>query len=101
MGKTFASGKKALGICDRCGFQYKLKELSGETRNKNRVNNKVCCECLDPDHPQTWLGRAKFEDAQALRDPRVDTGRIPGNAMFNFNPVADFDLTVQLGNLVW
>ncbi len=27
MGNKFASSKRALAICDRCGLQYKLKTL--------------------------------------------------------------------------
>ena len=27
MAGSFASGKKALGICDRCGFQYKIERV--------------------------------------------------------------------------
>ena len=71
MGK-FAVGKRALGICDRCGFQYKLNDLKYLTVNRNRTNWKVCDSCWEPDHPQNELGRFVVNDAQALRDPRPD-----------------------------
>ena len=27
MGNRFASGKRAIAICDRCGFRFRLKQL--------------------------------------------------------------------------
>ena len=74
MGKRFASGKIALGICDRCGFTYKLLQLKEESVNRNRTNLLVCPECFDEDHPQLRLGLVRSGDAQALRNPRPDTG---------------------------
>ena len=72
MANRFATGKIALGICDRCGFQYYLKELRKETI-KGVINNlKVCPECFDPDHPQLHLGEHPVDDPQAIRDPRPD-----------------------------
>ena len=49
---AYAAGKKALGICDRCGFTYKLNELRYETENKVRNGLRVCHTCYDPDQPQ-------------------------------------------------
>lgn len=72
MSSTFASGKKAIGICDRCGFQYKLKELKGETVKFKPVNNLVCRACWDSDHPQLQLGMFPVNDPQAIREPRPD-----------------------------
>jgi hypothetical protein len=73
MGSIYAAGKRALGICDRCGFQYKLKMLKEETIAGISAGNRVCGECFDPDHPQLMLGRRPVTDAQALQDPRPDT----------------------------
>ena len=70
----FASGKHAVGYCDRCAWEYPLRELRGETNNLNKQNIKVCPECWDKDHPQNKLGRLNFADNQALRDPRPDSG---------------------------
>lgn len=72
-GRPFARGKKALGICDRCGLSYKLDQLRTERHNLNITNLLVCPECWDPDHPQNWQGRIDYSDPQALRNPRVDT----------------------------
>lgn len=76
MGAQFAAGKRALGICDRCGFPYKLKKLREETVNDRRTNIKVCPDCFDPDHPQNQLGKYPVHDPQALRDPRPDNAEL-------------------------
>lgn len=73
MGNTFAAGKKALGICDRCGFQFKLNKLKGETVAGVPMGNRVCAACFDVDHPQLMLGKRPIVDAQALKDARPDT----------------------------
>ena len=76
MGKRFASNKRALGVCDRCGFTYKLKDLREEVVRGRDANIKACYECWDPDHPQNDLGKYPVDDPQALRDPRPDNGEL-------------------------
>jgi len=76
MAKRFASGKKALGICDVCGFQYLLKELKNVYTKGRNTNVKACSECWDPDHPQLRLGEFPVDDPQALRDPRPDSAEL-------------------------
>jgi len=71
---SYAQGKKAIGYCDRCGFQYPLHELKQEVVNLNVTNMLVCPECWDPDQPQTQLGRYHVNDPQALRNPRPPLG---------------------------
>ena len=68
----FASEKRALGICDRCGFTFDLKELVYEVDDGRRTGLRVCGECLDPSHPQRDLGERPIYDPEALRDPRPD-----------------------------
>lgn len=75
MGAAFASGKYALGTCDRCGQTYKLKQLKVETVRGRPTGIKACPVCWDLDHPQNRLGETPVSDPQALRDPRPDTGR--------------------------
>ncbi len=70
----YAVGKRALGICDRCGFTCKLHDLQYLTINRQRTGLKVCDDCWEPDHPQNEQGRYPVRDAQALRDPRPDYG---------------------------
>ena len=74
MANQYAAGKKALGICDRCGFRFLLKKLKGETRKGASVGNLVCVSCFDEDHPQLMVGSRPVSDPQALRNPRPDNG---------------------------
>jgi len=73
MGNRFASGKRSIAICDRCGFQFKLKRLKEEVVKTKRYNLLVCEECWSPDHPQLQLGMYPVDDPQAVRNPRKDT----------------------------
>lgn len=73
MANRFASGKWAIASCDRCGQQYKLKQLKTEIIKQRRYDLRVCPECWDPDHPQLMLGTFPVDDPQALRNPRRDT----------------------------
>jgi hypothetical protein len=73
MGNRFASGKKAIAECDRCGQQFKLKQLREEVIKQRKYQLLVCPECWDPDQPQLMLGTFPVDDPQALRNPRKDT----------------------------
>jgi len=63
---AFASGKYALAICDRCGFQYPYLDLK-----KEWTGFKTCPECYEPKHPQLEPKR-NVGDRIALREPRPD-----------------------------
>lgn len=68
----YANSKRAWGLCDRCGFRYRLgqlKELAQANRNTGLL---VCPTCWDPSHPQLELGKYPVDDPQALRNPRPD-----------------------------
>lgn len=73
MGNRFASAKNSIAICDRCGFQYKLKELKELIIKTKKINVLVCQECWEPDQPQLQLGMYPVYDPQAVRNPRKDT----------------------------
>lgn len=73
MSNRFASAKKAIALCDVCGFQYKLRELKDLIVKGRNTNVKACPECWNPDHPQLKLGEFPVDDPQAIKDPRVDT----------------------------
>lgn len=73
MPNRFAAGKVAIASCDRCGFQYQLKQLKTLVIKTKNINIKVCPECWEQDHPQLQLGMYPVEDAIALRNPRPDT----------------------------
>lgn len=88
----YASGKHALGICDRCGRTYKLNELKFETYDGRRTGIRACGRCWDPEHPQDDLGRRPIWDPQALLDARPDTGRVESTTFFwGWNPVGFVD----------
>jgi len=73
MGNRFASGKNSIAMCDRCGFQYKLKVLKKEIQKTKIYNLLVCPQCWDPDQPQLQLGMYPVDDPQAVRNPRTDS----------------------------
>jgi len=73
MSNRFASGKIAIAECDRCGQQFKLRQLKTEVIKTKLYQLLVCPECWDPDHPQLLLGMFPVDDPQALRNPRRDT----------------------------
>jgi hypothetical protein len=76
MGNRFASGRIAIAECDRCGFQYQLKQLQTIVIKTKNVNLLVCPECWEPDQPQLQLGMFPVDDPQALRNPRRDNSYI-------------------------
>jgi hypothetical protein len=116
MGNRFASGKTAIAICDRCGFQFRLRELRTLIIKTKEVNILVCTNCWEPDQPQLQLGMYPVDDPQALRNPRKDntyyqsgttaTGSIgegSRNIQWGWNPVGmaqSFDSELTPNNLV-
>ena len=103
MATQFASYKKAFGFCDRCAQRYPLKKLRKYYIMGNLINEKVCPECWDPDHPQNWVGiigsQKVANDPQALREPRPDTNRNESCAYFAFDPVASQAVTFTLNRV--
>lgn len=86
MSGPYASGKKALGFCDRCGWQVRLVTLKEEYVAGRRTGIRTCKTCHDPDHPQNWQGRVPVFDPQALRNPRPDPALAASRAL-NPDPV--------------
>ena len=86
MGNRFASGKKAVAECDRCGQQYKLTKLKTEVIKQQKYQLLVCPECWDPDQPQLMLGTFPVDDPQALRNPRPDSTFVTSGTNINGNP---------------
>lgn len=89
----FASSRKALALCDVCGFQYKLRELKNLFVKGRDTNVKACRECWSPDHPQLRLGEFPVNDPQAIQNPRIDTSITASgdysslNIQWGWNPV--------------
>lgn len=95
----FAAGKRALGVCDRCGFQYLLSELKPLTVKTKNINTLVCPTCWEPDHPQLRLGMYIVQDPQALRNPRPDNSYEESrNIQWGWNPVGLYN-PLGLSNL--
>jgi hypothetical protein len=76
MSYTYASGQKAIAICDVCGFQYKLRQLQELIVKGNKTNIRACPECWNPDQPQLMLGTVPVQDPQAIRNPRPDSAEL-------------------------
>jgi hypothetical protein len=103
MSNRFASGQKAIGICDVCGFQYPLRKLRTTFVKGRKTNVLSCPECWSPDHPQLRLGEFPVDDPQALRNPRPDTAELVTSRDFQYgwNPVGLNDpLGLTSNNLV-
>lgn len=66
MSRRYAKGTHALGLCQRCGFQYKLSQL----REDGDTALLVCNSCFDIAHPAEQPIDAT--DAIALRRPSPD-----------------------------
>ncbi len=88
---AFASGKYAIAICDRCGFEYPYTELRFEISDQRRTGFRVCQECLDEDQPQLQLGRYPINDPQALRYPRPDTSLDASRRLSAWDPIGGWD----------
>ena len=91
----------ALGLCDRCGFSFKLNELKSEIYDERPNGLLVCSACLDVDNPQLQLGRQRIFDPQSLIDPRPDVGRLGSIGLFGWMPVGNplTNVTCELGTV--
>ena len=94
---TFATGKHAIAICDRCGQQYKFHRLKQEWNGL-----MTCPECFEPKHPQLDK-KNDVVDAQALpwsrtarQEPVVVEIGAPGDSAFTSNGMQPSDQTEKL-----
>ena len=88
MGRKYTSGKHSIAECDRCGFQFKLKDLKKLTIKTTDTEIKVCKECWEPDHPQNMQGMYPVDDPQAVEDPRPDRNLAEQrDYQYGWNPV--------------
>jgi hypothetical protein len=86
MPNRFASGKRAISECDRCGQQFQLKTLKTEIIKTKKYELMVCPACWDPDQPQLQLGMYPVDDPQALRNPRPDNTYLQSGLNNNNEP---------------
>lgn len=86
----YASGSRAIALCDRCGFQYDLLQLKKEWNGL-----KTCMECWEVKHPQLDP-RYPPTEPQALWEPRpsrFEPMDVPvGDSIFPFLPEPQVDL---------
>ncbi len=91
----------ALGLCDRCGFAFRLNQLHDQIFDERKTGLLVCDVCNDVDQPQLQLGRTPINDPQSLLDPRPDTG-VPGSTgLFGWMPISNplTNIQCQVGNI--
>lgn len=68
----FSSGKNTFRCCDRCGFRYPYSQLRFDG-NVPESRLLVCSNgCYDTLSPYLIIGRHKYNDPQAVRNPRPD-----------------------------
>jgi len=92
---SFASGKHALQICDRCGRRVKYGQTTNQIINQTRSGLWVCDECLDEDHPQLQVGRIRVNDPQGLENPRSESYSI-SRGFFGWRPVTSVAFTPEV-----
>ena len=83
----YATGKKAFGFCDRCGFRYPLQDLKTEYANEVLTGLRTCPICYDEDHPQLRVGKSETVEAFALNNARPDSNLEESRKTFAWNPV--------------
>lgn len=87
--QTVTRPRWALGLCDRCGFSYRLNQLHVEFYDERPNGLLVCRPCLDKDQPQLQLGRIKVDDPQSLLNPRPDVGVQGSTGLFGWLPIGN------------
>ena len=80
----YATGRYAVAICDRCGFETDYVDLKDQIRAGKTTGLLVCPECLDEDNEQLLLGRVRFDDPEALFNPRPDTAVPAIRGLYSF-----------------
>jgi len=105
---AYATGKYAIALCDRCGFEYKLSQLKEEWNGL-----KTCRDCFDPKHPQLEP-LPHVSDPEALYKPRpnndleigegvVYTNDSDTNSSMTADPIGSkilgYEMTVSLGEV--
>jgi len=66
----YATGKRSLAICDRCGQRYRYPKL-----RKEWTGLKTCPDCFEPKHPQLEPSSVPYEP-QVLHEPRPDVKEV-------------------------
>ena len=85
-----------IGLCDRCGFQYRLNELRQEYVDRKPSGLRVCPECYDIDHEQYRVSEVITDDPTPPEDPRPDVGLEDQRKMSGWNPVGGNNYSTQM-----
>lgn len=83
MSGAYAKGKNAIGLCQRCGFKFKLSAL----REDGDTHLLVCSECFDIPHPAERPINAA--DAMALRRPSPDVDAALADVLDDDRPLGE------------
>ena len=83
MSRKYAKGNHALGLCQRCGFQYKLSQL----REDGDTALLVCNSCFDIAHPAETPIDAT--DAISLRRPSPDVDATASRVLEDDSPLGE------------
>lgn len=95
----YAVGRKALGICDVCGFSCRLHDMRPLSRNGQVTGVKACPECWEVDHPQYQVGKLRVVDSQTLRDPRPDSAEYAASRA-QITPVSGIVSFMRIGQVI-
>jgi len=87
----YAKGKYALGVCDRTGFVYKLKDLRNQVVDQRRTGLMVGKDVLDKDQPQYQIGRLNINDPQGLRNARPQKDLELTRGTHAWNPIGGWN----------
>lgn len=83
MSSFYATGKHAIGECQRCGFVYKLSALRPDGEN----NLLVCRDCFDIKHPAKTP--IDTRDAMVLRRPAPDLDAVAARELDDDRPLGE------------
>jgi hypothetical protein len=78
---------RTIGLCDRCGFEYKLNSLVKQVVARKVTNTLVCSVCLDEDQPQWFPARIVGGDPTPIPNARPDPSEAELASGFGWGPV--------------
>jgi hypothetical protein len=78
---------RTIGLCDRCGFEYKLNSFVKQVVARKATNTLVCGYCLDEDQPQWFPARVVSGDPTPIPNARPDPSEAELASGFGWGPV--------------
>lgn len=95
MGTKYARGRRAWGICGRCGGRGFLNEM---VFDGHILNMRVHRACFEPQHPQEML--PAMDDPVALWRPSPETFNPPTAPVLEGEIVQTYFLLQENGDLI-